>query len=50
MELLAYICALTLYFNIFGAAVLFLDFAITEVWYSVQRFSKRKKGINREAN
>ena len=50
MELLAYACALALYFNIFGAAVLFLDFAVTEVWYSVRRFSKRKKGTDREAD
>ena len=43
MELISYLCALALYFNIFGTAVLFLDFTITEIWYSVLRFSKRKK-------
>lgn len=46
MELIAYIGALVIYFNIFGAGVLFLEFIrleISEVWGSVRGFSKRKK-------
>lgn len=43
MELIAYLYALALYFNIFGAVVLFLGFAITGVWTSIRRLSKKKK-------
>ena len=53
MELIAFICVFILYCNILGSAVLFLEFIrleISEVWYSVRRFSKRKKNTNREAN
>lgn len=50
MELIAYIGALVIYFNIFGAGALFLEFIrleIVEVWPSVRRPSKRKKRTSR---
>jgi hypothetical protein len=53
MELIAYIVALVIYFNIFGSGILFLEFIrleISGVWHSVRRPSKRKKRIYRKAN
>ena len=53
MELIAYIGALAIYFNIFGAGVLFLEFIrleISGVLNNVRRPDKRKKSANRETN
>jgi hypothetical protein len=53
MELIAYIGALVIYFNIFGAAALFLEFIrleIAEVLSNVRGSGKTKGSINRKAN
>lgn len=53
MELIAYIGALVIYFNIFGAAALFLEFfrmEISGVWANVRGSGKTKGSINRKAN
>ena len=50
MELIAYLVAIMINLNIFGAAVLFLEFIRLEmmgVWTSVRRLSKRKKRTGR---
>lgn len=50
MELIAYIGALVIYFNIFGAAALFLEFIrleIMEVWNHVRRSGKTKRSASR---
>jgi hypothetical protein len=50
MELIAYIGALMIYFNIFGAGMLFLEFIrleISEVWNNVRRSGKTEKGTSR---
>lgn len=53
MELLAYLCVIMLNLNIFGAAVLFLNFfrlEIVEAWNSVRGFGKTKKSTDRKTN
>lgn len=53
MELIAYLLAIMLNLNIFGAAALFLEFIrleISEVYNNVRRSGKTKKSTNRETN
>jgi len=53
MELIAYLCVIALYCNIFGSGVLFLEFIrleIAEAWKNVRGSGKTEKSTNRETN
>ena len=53
MEPIAYLLVIMIHLNIFGAAVLFLEFIrleISEVYNNVRRSGKTKKGANRKTN